>query len=138
MSRILPNIAPVYSVIASGFADLSAAVEIPALLLGGHGLSDGSVKVPMGGTPLPENDTFAAMIGEDQLRVIEALAEERRAVALAFGVRTLPDMDDWIASFAGAQKGEGTRPVPDADTARMMMRDGVIGSLAPLERDLPA
>ncbi len=132
LQRVLPNLEPVESVMASGFADLSAAVEIPALLLGGKGLSDGAVPVPMGGVPLAENKTFAALIGSDQRRIIETLAEERRAVALAYGVRTLPDTAAWIATFAGADRGEGARPVPDTDSARMMMRDGVIGSLAPL------
>jgi len=117
---------------ASGFADLSAAVEIPALAFGGAGLASGGVAVPMGGVPLEGNASFAALIGADQRRLIEALAEERRAVALAFGVRGLPDTSEWIATFAGADRGEGTRPVPDAETARAMMRDGVIGSLAPL------
>ena len=47
-------------------------------------------------------------------------------------MRNLPQTDEWIAGFAGADRGEGARPVPDHDTARSMMRDGVIGSLVPL------
>ena len=129
---VLGDVQVVESVVASGFGDLSAAVEIPALLMGGAGLAPGGVAVPMGAQPLPENDTFAALIGPDQRRLIAALAEERRAVAQAYGVRGLPETDDWIVRFAGAERGEGARPVPDPDTARMMMRDGVIGSLVPL------
>ena len=53
-------------------------------------------------------------------------------MASVYGIRTLPDTRDWIVAFAGEDRGEGARPVPDQDTARMMMRDGVIGSLAPL------
>ncbi len=132
LKSILPNIVSTESVLASGFSDLSAAVEIPALVLGGAGLAQGGVNVPMGGTPLAQNQTFAALIGSDQYRLIESLAEERRAVAQAFGVRGLPDNDAWIATYAGAEKGEGARPVPDRDTARAMLRDGVIGSLVPL------
>lgn len=132
LKSVLPNLVSMESVLASGFADLSAAVEIPALIMGGAGLVSGGVAVPMGGTALPENETFAALIGADQHRLIEALAEERRAVAQAFGVRGLPDNDVWIATYAGAQKDEGARPVPDPDTARAMLRDGVIGSLVPL------
>ncbi len=132
LQSVLPNLQEVESVLASGFADLSAAVEIPALLMGGAGLEPGGVPVPMGGQPLPENQTFAALIGPDQRRLIEALAEERRAVAQSFGVRGLPENDMWIATFAGADRGEGARPVPDQVTARIMMRDGVIGSLVPL------
>jgi hypothetical protein len=129
---ILSNIVSTESVLASGFNDLSAAVEIPALVLGGAGLTQGGVKVPMGGTPLAQNQTFAALIGSDQYRLIESLAEERRAVAQAYGVRGLPDNDAWIATYAGAERGDGARPVPDRDTARAMLRDGVIGSLVPL------
>ncbi|MFC6582488.1 hypothetical protein [Sulfitobacter aestuariivivens] len=131
LQSILPNLEARESVLASGFFDLSAAVEIPALVMGGRtGL--GGVSVPMGGTPLPENKTFAALIGADQMRLIETLADERRAVARAFGVRGLPETGHWIAAFAGATRGEGARPIPDRDTARAMLRDGVIGSLVPL------
>ncbi len=132
LKGVLPNLIEVESVLASGFADLSAAVEIPALVLGGAGLAPGGVTVPMGGQPLAENQTFAALIGPDQRHLIEALAEERCAVARAFGVRGLPDIDDWIAAFAGAERGEGARPIPYPDTARALLRDGVIGSLVPL------
>ena len=132
LKPILTNIVSTESVLASGFADLSAAVEIPALVFGGPGLMSGGITVPMGGEPLPQNDTFAALIGPEQHRLITALAEERRAVAQAFGIRGLPDNDVWIATFAGAERGEGSRPVPDTDTARAMLRDGVIGSLVPL------
>ncbi len=132
LDPILPNLRGVDSVLASGFADLSAAVEIPALTMGGAGLEPGGVPVPMGGIPLPENQTFAALIGPDQHRLITALADERRAVAQAFGVRDLPETEDWIATFAGQSRGEGARQVPDRDTARSLMRDGVIGSLVPL------
>ncbi len=132
LKPILTNIVSTESVLASGFGDLSAAVEIPALVMGGAGLAAGGVAVPMGGQPLPENQTFAALIGPDQRRLIKALAAERRAVAQAFGVRGLPETDAWIASFAGAERGEGARPVPDRETARAMLRDGVIGSLVPL------
>ena len=132
LQTILPNLVSAESVLASGFNDLSAAVEIPALVMGGAGLASGGVTVPMGATPLPENDTFATLIGTDQRRLINALADERRAVAQAFGVRGLPDNDTWIATYAGAERGAGSRPVPDRDPARAMLRDGVIGSLVPL------
>lgn len=132
LNSILPNIVSTESVLESGFNDLSAAVEIPALIMGGAGLAQGGVAVPMGGTPLAENQTFAALIGVDQRRLIETLADERRAVAQAFGVRGLPENDVWIATFTGSDKGEGARPVPDCETARALLRDGVIGSLVPL------
>lgn len=132
LTHILSNLEEVESVLASGFADLSAAVEIPALIMGGAGLAAGGITVPMGGVPLPENETFAALIGPDQMRLIQTLAEERKAVARAFGVRGLPKTDAWIAGFTGPAKGAGSRPVPDRDAARHILRDGVIGSLVPL------
>ena len=132
LTHILTNLAPVDSVLASGFADLSAAVNIPALVMGGAGLVSGGVKIPMGGVPLPDNETFANLIGPDQMRLIEGLAEERKSVARAFGVRGLPETGAWIAEYTGNTKGAGSRPVPEQTRARQMLRDGVIGSLVPL------
>ncbi|MFK7875625.1 MAG: hypothetical protein AB8B71_07560 [Paracoccaceae bacterium] len=132
LGAILPNVSPVASILESGFSDLSAAVDIPALVLGGAGLAQGGVSVPMGATALPENQTFAALIGDDQRRLIEVLAGERRQVAAGFGVRSLPETSDWIATYTGAARGADARPVPDQATARTLMRDGVIGSLVPL------
>lgn len=123
---------PRESVVASGFADGSALVEFPALLMSGPALGSGAIEVPMGGQPLEENQTFAALIGPEQRGVIARLAEERRAVAQAFGVRDLPTTDDWIATHAGALRGAGSRAQPDAMHARALLRCGVIGSLVPL------
>ncbi|MEP4198309.1 MAG: hypothetical protein ABJL99_22030 [Aliishimia sp.] len=132
LKTVFPDLIEAESVLATGFADLSAAVEIPALVMGGAGLISGGVKVPMGGVPLPQNTTFATLIGSDQRRLIEALAEERRTVAQSFGIRDLPDADSWIATYTGPEKGEGARAVPDHKEARTLLRDGVIGSLVPL------
>lgn len=132
LAPVLPNLMPVDSVVASGFHDLSAAVDIPALILGGVGVQPGGPEVPEGAVPLPENATIANLIGPDQRGLIEALAAERRACAAAYGVRDLPGTEDWIAMFAGTPRGEGSRPVPTRDAARAIMRDGVIGSLVPL------
>lgn len=132
LGRYLPNLRALDSVLASGFADGSALVEFPALLMGGPALNTGAIGVPMGGTPLPENHTFASLIGPEQHSLIQRLADERHAVAARFGLRDLPAAGDWIATHAGAPKGEGRRPVPDTETARALLRDGVIGSLVPL------
>lgn len=132
LQKFFPNIVPVDSVLQSGFADGSALVEIPALLINGPALGDGSVKIPMGGQPLAENKTFASLIGIEQRAVISALAAERMSVARHFGVRAIPDVDQWIAMVAGAAKGEGSRPVPSKAHSEELLRDGVIGSLVPL------
>ena len=131
LQRFLPTL-PTNSVVASGFADGSALVEFPALLMSGPALGSGAVPVPLGGTPLPENQTFAALIGPEQRNLIDQLAEERRQVARAFGARDLPDTESWIATHAGAARGEGARAIPDQDASKHLLRDGVIGSLVPL------
>ncbi|WP_025771073.1 hypothetical protein [Thioalkalivibrio sp. HK1] len=118
--------------LASSFADLSAAIEIPALCLSGIGLRPGGPEIPPGAKALPENRTFANLIGADQQTLIDRLKAERRRVARAFGIRTLPDDGPWQTLFAGEAGGEGRRPVPDLAQARRLMRDGVIASLSPL------
>lgn len=132
LAKVLPNLDARESVLSSGFADGSALVEFPALLMSGPALGSGAVPVPMGGTPLPENQTFAALIGSEQRDVIARLAEERREVAQRFGERNLPETDAWIATHAGTLRGQGSRTVPDAPAAKALLRDGVIGSLVPL------
>ncbi len=132
IKRFLPNLIVRDSVLASGFADGSALVEFPALLMGGAALGSGAIAIPMGGEPLPENQSFASLIGPEQKTLIESLASERHAVARKFGVRDLPSADQWIEAHAGALKGEGRRPIPGADDAKALLRDGVVGSLVPL------
>jgi opine dehydrogenase len=132
LQRFLPNIKAADSVLWSGFADGSALVEVPAILLNGPAMSDGGVKIPMGGQPLPENHTFRSLIGTEQRSVIEKLALERHAVATAFGLRNMPSVDDWIDVHAGAERGDHGRPVPDQSQSKILLRDGVIGSLVPL------
>ncbi len=132
LQRLMPS-TPKDSVVASGFTDGSALVEFPALLMSGPAIGSGAIRVPAGGNPLRENQTFAALIGPEQRRVINLLAEERRAVAQAYGIRDLPDLDAWITAHAGAERGAGARPVPGPDGAKRLLRDGVIGSLVPLD-----
>ena len=129
---ILPNLQAVGSVVASGFADGSACVEFPALLMSGPAIGSGAIAVPMGASPLAENQNFASLIGAEQSRLIAGLAGERAAVASHFGVRGLRDAKAIETAYAGEIKGAGTRPVPDAKLAKQMLRDGVIGSLVPL------
>ena len=128
----LPNITPAICTIHSGFADGSGLAEVPALLLGGPALTPGGPVVHPHGEVLAENVTFRNLIGPQHMAVIEAMAAERRAVARKFGVRDLPDTEDWLDQFAGAASGEGSRPVPDQAHASALVRCAVIGSLTPL------
>lgn len=132
LGKYLSNLDARDSVLASGFADGSALVEFPALLMSGPALGSGALPVPMGGKPLIENQNFAALIGPEQRNIIEQLAAEREAVAKVFGVRRVVDVDELIKIHAGVVKGEATRPVPDQEGAKALLRDGVIGSLVPL------
>jgi len=132
LKRYLPNLTACNSVVESGFADGSAIVEFPALLMSGPALGSGAIQIPMGGTPLPEHQNFASLIGEEQRGIITLLGEERRSVARAFGVRNLPECEVWLATHAGQLKGDARRAIPDQAQAKALLRDGVIGSLVPL------
>ncbi|MGI9500289.1 MAG: hypothetical protein ACR2P3_09635 [Geminicoccaceae bacterium] len=132
LNAILPGLKPAISPLHASFADGSGLVEVPALLLGGPLIGDGRPTVPPGGVPLPENDTFRALIGEKHLAVISDLAAERTEVARHFGVRDLPDVDTWLDIHAGAPKGDGSQPVPSPAEAASLLRDAIIGSLVPL------
>ena len=130
--KFFPNLSSTASVLNSGFADGSALVEFPALLFGGPAMNNGAIKVPMGGTPLSENQNFASLIGKEQLALINQLAKERRQVAKSFGVRDLPTTEEWVKTHAGTIKDDVVRSVPDQFTARNLLRCGVVGSLVPL------
>lgn len=132
LQKFLPNLRPTHSALHSAFADATGAVELPVFLFAGLAFAAGGAVVPEGGVPLAQNDTFRNRIGADHTALIDALWQERRAVAAAYGVRDLPETDVIIAAVAGAASGAGSRPVPSRDAARLMCRCAVIGSLAPL------
>ncbi|MGI9504532.1 MAG: hypothetical protein ACR2RE_15920, partial [Geminicoccaceae bacterium] len=132
LQPFLPNLQPAIGILPSSFADGSGLIDVPALLLGGPLIGDGRPHVPMGGVPLPENESFRNLIGEKHRAVIDGLAAERAHVASAFGVRDLPSVDDWLDHHAGMAKGDGSRPIPSKEDATSLLRDAVIGSLVPL------
>jgi opine dehydrogenase len=132
LARLLPNLNRTTSTIQSGFADGSGLVELPALLFGGPAFFDSEERMPFGATPLPENNSFRARIGQGHVTLIESLARERAEVAARFGVRDLPDAQQWIDIHAGAERGNARRPPLDKAQAIAAVRDGTIGSLVPL------
>jgi hypothetical protein len=132
LSALLPQLTACNSVLHSSFADSSALVELPALLVGGPALSKGGPSIPMGGTSLPENESFYNLLGEQQLSLASQLYDERTEVARRYGIRDLPDFDTSLTLYAGAEKGDGRRFVPPQATATAAIRDAVTGSLAPL------
>lgn len=132
LKSIFSNIQIAGSCVHSGFADATATVEIPALLLGGPASPKGGPIVMEGGVPLAENDTMRALIGSTHLEMISRLWDERTRVALDFGVRDMPSVDQILDQVAGMLNGSGSRPVPSEQEARESLRAGVIGSLIPL------
>lgn len=132
VQRYLPMLEAAPSALHSALHDISASVDIPALLLGGAALSRGGKSVPPGGKALAENNNFHQLIGAEQRQVIAQLLQERHNVAASLGIRDLPDADVAIALRAGSENGVGTRPVPTRDAANALVRDGILGSLAPL------
>ena len=132
VSRYLPNLRPVQTVVHGGFADGSGLVEIPALLLGGPLGPPGGVELPPGAEPLEERFNFRTLIGSRHEAVIDAMATERRKVAARWGVRDLPGTGEWLEMCAGAEAGEGLRPIPNGEEAARLARCAVIGSLIPL------
>ena len=127
----LPNLVPATNIVQSSFADASGLIEIPALLLGGPAMPGGAPELPPGAQALPERDTFRNLIGDHHRAVLWAQAAERRQVAARWGVRDLPVNVDWYDLYAGAESGEGARPVPSVERATDMIRCAVIGSLVP-------
>lgn len=132
LKAYLPNSRENANILQSGFADGSGLVEVPALMLGGPGMPAGGPELPIGGVPLAEQATFRNLLGAQHLSVVRTLAAERRAVAGRWGVRDLPSDDEWLDLHAGAESGDGARPVPGADHAHNLVRCAVIGSLVPL------
>lgn len=132
LSPLLPNISTCNSVLHSSFADCSALVELPALLLGGPALSAGGPSIPMGAVPLPENESFLNLLGDQQLALAAQLFDERNAVARRFGVRDIPSFDTSLQIAAGNAKGDGRRFIPAQNEGIALIRDAVTGSLAPL------
>jgi len=132
LTTFLPGLTPCGNVLQSSFSDCSGVVDVPALLLAGPAIKPGGKPVPMGGVPLEENNTFFNIIGEQQKQVIESLLEERRQVAVRYGVRDLPDMDMLLQRQAGQESGSGKRAVPEHGAAITLLRDIAIGSLVPL------
>ena len=132
LSPFLPGVDGVLDTMRSSFADGSGLVEVPALLLGGTACEPGGPSIPMGATPLAENQTFRNLIGAQHRTLIADLAAERHEVARKFGVRDLPEVDAWLDVHAGSPTGDAARPVPDMEQSRVLLRDAVIASLVPL------
>ena len=134
MTSIFPNIAEAPSAIHCGFADASGAVECVALLLGGSLIHQAPNSFPAGAVPLAERRTLFSLIDNDHSRsVLTSLFQERRDVARYFGVRNLPNDNDWIKNFAGTAADSGSRKIPSPEQAVDLVHCAVIGSLVPLQ-----
>lgn len=132
LAQLIGPLSAQTSVLHSSFADGSGLVEVPALLLGGPACRNGQPQVADGGVPLAENNTFRNLIGAQHMQLIDAMAQERRAVAARFGIRDLPSTEQWLDNFAGSASGQHSRAVPDQMHALTQLRCAVTGSLVPL------
>ena len=133
MAALIPDLAPVASVLHSGFGDASGLVEVVGLTLGGLALQDGQTPLPAGAEPLENRRVFRTLLGERHNRIVTTLAKERRAVAARWGVRNLPSTDEWLDRFAGTMAGTMVRPVPQPNQADDLIRCATMGSLVPLQ-----
>ena len=132
LTPLLPQVTACSSVLHSSFADSSALVELPALLIGGPAVSKGGPAIPMGATSRPENESFYNLLGEQQLALCSQLFDERTAVARRFGIRDVPDFATSVYQSAGTEKGDGRRFIPSQANAITTIRDAITGSLTPL------
>ena len=132
LNRFFPNLQATHSCLHSAFADGSACVDVPALLLGGNVAPAGGPSVPYGAVPLTENNTFRNLIGDQHTPIIETLWQERCNTARAYGVRDLPDLHQLLDQYAGRASNEGVRAVPNTEQSHALLRSAVIGSLSPL------
>ncbi|MFT5110752.1 MAG: opine dehydrogenase [Parasphingorhabdus sp.] len=134
LQKLLPGTTGTLSTLSSSFSDASGAVESVALLLGGSLVAQPAKSIPNGAVPLQENATFHSLLESESSRnLVAQLLSERRKVARKFGVRGLPDDEQWTDMAAGSKKGSGSRPIPNTEHARGMLRCAVTGSLVPLQ-----
>lgn len=127
----LPDLDGVGSILDSSLSDGSGAVEVPTLIIQGSAAAgDGAGSPP--GTTLVSPDSFRDLLGPTQERLLAGLWEERVNVAAGVGIRNLPELDQVIDEVAGSTENDQIRLVPGPEEARRVLRDAVLGSLAPL------
>jgi hypothetical protein len=131
LATYLPDMSGAPTLLDSSFADGSALVELPTLLLGGPAARDIPTDIPVGAHPVASM-AFRSLIGPRHGAMIADLADERRRVAAAFGVRDLPSDEGWVDHVAGGTEPGTIRTIPDEPGADALVRNGVLGSLVPL------
>ena len=134
LEAILPNLVPVANTLHSSFADGSGVVESIGLMFGDSALAHVGETLPAGAEPLNEHRNFHTLIASSRCRSLASAAfDERRQVASRFGVRNLPDDDQWLVNCAGSDDQPRFRPDLDTDEVAGMLRSAVAGSLIPLQ-----
>lgn len=128
---VFPDLSSRSTILDSSFADGTGLVEVPALVMGGPALAGDEAGLLPGAVPLTA-DVFRRLITPPVVEMISTLAEERRRVAAQYGVRDLPDTEQWIDEIAGGDAPADSRPVPSSAVAVAAVRQGVLGSLVPL------
>ncbi len=134
LNSIYDDITVAPSVIHSGLSDAGGAVESVAFLLGGSLIHQSGETLPEGAVALEERRTVRSLIeNESSLTLLETLLQERRDTARQYGVRDLPDSNDWIERYSGTIAGSGSRKIPSQGQAVDLLHCAVVGSLVPLQ-----
>ena len=134
LQPLFEQIEPAPSVIHSGLSDAGGAVECVALLVGGSLIHQAPDTAPEGAVALEERQTIRSLIeNQHSQMLLAALLEERRTVARQYGVRNLPENDEWTARYSGTPAGSGRRTIPSLEHAVDLVHCAVIGSLVPLQ-----
>jgi len=131
LQAAFPDLSSKSTILHSSFADGTGLVEVPALVIGGPSAGNSDAGLLPGAVPLTA-DVFRRLITPRVVEMVSALAEERRRVAAYYGVRDLPDTEQWIDQIAGGDAPAESRPVPSPASATAAIRQGVLGSLVPL------
>jgi len=134
LTQLIPDLKCRNSTLATTFIDASGVIESVAMMFGGSLIAQPGQILPIGAVPLEERKTFFSLIdGIQSQNLIKSALQERREVARHYGIRDLPDYDQWSAMASGSPVGSGARGIPSLEEAKGMLRCAVSGSLVPLQ-----
>ncbi len=132
LENILPNLVPAANMLHSSFADASGIVESVGLMFGESAAVGTGKSLPPGAEPLSEHQNFHSLLASPRSQsLVSAAFAERRQVASRFGVRNLPDDDQWRQMYAGGANKIRFRP--HDEQIATVLRNAVTGSLIPLQ-----